>query len=149
MIKKDIKFTLFELFLSITCIIIIALLIIPFVDKLFEATQEKVFIEFTENLYQKTKANSKSIAKENNTCYIYDINKDFDYNNLGSFEGYSIVKNNIIYLYIHNQNYMLNNNGYNSKNSIKDSIVEYDSDKYNIDDFLLSINCQNNEYISK
>ena len=43
--KKDVKFTLLELFMSIACIIIISLVIIPFVSNIFKITEKKEFIE--------------------------------------------------------------------------------------------------------
>ena len=147
--KKDVKFTLLELFMSIACIIIISLVIIPFVSNIFKITEKKVFIEFADSVYQKTLEKSNNIKKENGTCYIYDINKDLEYNDLGSFEGYSIVKENNIYLAIHNQEYMLAVYKYISKANANDSMKNFDSNNFIIEDILSNLNCQNNEYMSK
>jgi hypothetical protein len=147
--KKDLKFTLLELVLSITCIIVIALIIIPFVSNIFKVTEKKVFIEFADSVYQKTLDLSNNLNKEEDVCYIYDITKDFNYDNLGTFEGYSIVKNDSIYLSIHNQVFMLDDYEYISKNDVDYVTKEYNSLEFGLDDFLLNINCQNSEYMSK
>lgn len=147
--KKDVKFTLLELLLSIICIIIISLVIIPFVSNIFNVTEKKVFIEFADSVYQRTSEKSNTINKEIDTCYIYDINKDLDFDYLGSFEGYSVVKDKDIYLFIHNQEYMLINHKYISKINSDKSIKEFNENEYKLISFLSSINCQNSEYITK
>ncbi len=147
--KKDIKFTLLELILSVICIIVISLIIIPFVSNIFKVTEKKVFIEFADSVYQKTLDLSNNLNKEEDVCYIYDITKDFNYDNLGTFEGYSIVKNDSIYLSIHNQVFMLDDYEYISKNDVDYVTKEYNSLEFGLDDFLLNINCQNSEYMSK
>ena len=147
--NKDIKFTLLELILSIACIIVISLIIIPFVSNIFKVTEKKVFIEFADSVYQRTLDKSNSLKKEEDVCYIYDITRDLGFDDLGTFEGYSIVKNDSVYLSIHNQIYMLDNYKYISKNNADDEMKEYNSDEFGLDDFLLDIDCQNSEYMYK
>ncbi len=147
--KKDLKFTLLELVLSITCIIVIALIIIPFVSNIFNVTEKKVFIEFADSVYQRTLENSNNLNKEEGTCYVYNITEDLNYDELGTFEGYSIVKDNSVYLTIHNQEYMLDNYKYVSKTDADDSMKDFDSNHFIIKDILSNMNCQNSEYMSK
>jgi hypothetical protein len=146
---KNIKFTILELFVSIACIVIISLLIIPFVSRIFTVTEKKVFVEFAKSVYQKTIDDAKNYEKEDDFCYIYDIKKDLKFDELGSFEGYSIVKDNSVYLFIHNQYYSVTNFKYSDIKLSMNDIKDYNSDTFNLEDFVNSINCKNSEYISK
>lgn len=147
---KSVSFTLLELFLSIGSIIIIALMIIPFINRVFTITEKKVFVEFADLVYKNTVDDYINKDTDPNTCYVYDLKKDLNLDDLGSFEGYSIVKDNIVYLSIHNKDFAVSNIEYINK-SFTDKYLEKfnNNNNFNVSDLLTLNECQNSEYISK
>ncbi|MBQ7241042.1 MAG: type II secretion system protein [Bacilli bacterium] len=143
--KKKMNFTFIELLLSITCIIVIGLLIIPFISRVFILTEKKVFTEYIEIINEKTLKKVKESKKDFNTCYIYDISKDLDLKRNDSFKGYTVYYNGDVYLFIQNESYYLSGLKYINKDTTNKNLKE---SKNNIEVKVEGLDCQHNEYIS-
>ena len=143
--KKKMSFTFIELLLSITCIIVLGLLIIPFISRVFILTEKKVFTEYIEIINEKTLKKAKESKKDFNTCYIYDISKDLDLKRNDSFKGYTVYYNGDIYLFIKNDSYYLSGLKYTNKDTTNKNLKE---SKNNIEVNVEGLDCQHNEYIS-
>ena len=143
--KKKMSFTFIELLLSITCIIVIGLLIIPFISRVFILTEKKVFTEYIEIINEKTLKKVKESKKDFNTCYIYDISKDLDLKRNDSFKGYTVYYNGDVYLFIQNESYYLSGLKYTNKDTTNKNLKE---SKNNIEVNVEGLDCQHNEYIS-
>lgn len=143
--KKKMSFTFIELLLSITCIIVLGLLIIPFISRVFILTEKKVFTEYIEIINEKTLKKVKESKKDFNTCYIYDISKDLDLKRNDSFKGYTVYYNGDIYLFIKNDSYYLSGLKYTNKDTTNKNLKE---SKNNIEVNVEGLDCQHNEYIS-
>ena len=143
--KKKMSFTFIELLLSITCIIVLGLLIIPFISRVFILTEKKVFTEYIEIINEKTLKKVKESKKDFNTCYIYDIRKDLDLKRNDSFKGYTVYYNGDIYLFIKNDSYYLSGLKYTNKDTTNKNLKE---SKNNIEVKVEGLDCQHNEYIS-
>lgn len=146
---KSVSFTLLELILSIGSIIIIALMIIPFIANIFNVTEKKIFVEFADLVNKETLKKYNNLVVDKETCYVFDITKDLELDELGSFEGYSIVKDNHVYLSIHNKDYKVSNMEYYDKEYTNEFIVNYDNNNYIIEEILSNIDCQTSEYMTK
>ena len=143
--KKKTSFTFIELVLSIACIIILGILIIPFISRIFIITEKKVFTEYIEIINEKTLEKVKESNKDFNTCYIYDISKDLDLKRNDSFKGYTVYYNGDVYLFIQNESFYLSGLKYTNKDTTNNNLKE---SKNNTNIQVEGLDCQNNEYIS-
>lgn len=146
--KKE--FTIKDLILSITLTVCIGLIIIPFVNKLFKFSENKVFEEMLNNINDKTVEDYNKYFKESTyDCVIYNINEDLVFDDLGTYTGYSIVKNGSVYLSVHNKDISVNNVLFVNKNTIMDNSEKYNGEDFNIEDIVNKLECKDYTLVEK
>jgi hypothetical protein len=144
------KFSLWELFLSIIGVVFIGIMIIPFINSLFRITEEKVFEEMLNNISEKTMDDyNKYYNGSTYDCVIYDIRKDLPFDNLGTYEGYSIVKDDSVYLSIHNKSFIVTNLLFVNKNNIIESASNFNDESFNVDELVTNLKCKDYTMVEK
>lgn len=137
------KFSLLELFLSIIGLVFVCLMTIPFVNSLFKITETKVFEEMMSNISVKTMEDYNKYYKDSTyDCVVYNINKDLGFDNLGTYSGYSVVKEKVTYLSVHNKSFIVNNLLFVDKNSISNSTNRYNDEEFNVDTIISNLKCK-------
>lgn len=144
------KFTLVELLLSLVLVVIIGLLIIPSVNKIFMITRSKAYEEMVNNFYSKTYDDyEKNYKNDTSDCVVYDISKDLGFDNIGTFAGYTIVKDNKVYMSIYNRFLILRNVPFTNKDDIIPYSKKYNNETFRLNDLVNELGCKDYTSVNK
>ena len=140
---NDKKFTIFELFFALILVVAIGLLIIPSVNIIFLVARSKTYEEMVNNIVSKTSTKYKDEYADNTyDCVIFNINKDLGFEDIGTYTGYTIVKDNTIYMSIYNRFLILQNVPFTKKEDILPYSKKFNHETFDLNSLINELNCK-------
>jgi hypothetical protein len=104
------------------------------------------FIAFIKMIYAMLDKDKKKLISKQQIQEEIDLDdrilQDLGFENLGTYSGYSVVKDKVTYLSVHNKSFIVNNLLFVDKNSISNSTSRYNDEEFNVDTIISNLKCK-------